>query len=170
MKPDTISFWYMQDNHAFVPLAGTTLDAIIEQARAAEKASPGGVLCPPTLLSGGREVRRVNAYAHSGGTFAPHLWEEGLKTWRAAVEADREAMDLVCAPTIERLYERIGICPSCRQDLVHDLDEPFAYCRCGTREWAFNFDRLDNEPLLIQVQVLKYLLDKEKRKRRERRR
>jgi hypothetical protein len=48
---------------------------------------------------------------------------------------------------------RIGVCPECGKEFEHDAEEPFAYCDCGTTEWAFT--DLEKQPLAIQVSYLK---------------
>jgi len=58
----------------------------------------------------------------------------------------------------DRLRDRLaeaGICPRCLKEYVHDVDEPFAYCDCGTTEWAAEW------PLIFalrrKVQDLKFV-------------
>lgn len=49
------------------------------------------------------------------------------------------------------LKRLIGICEECGEQFVHDCDEPFAYCSCGTSEWTFT--DLSQEPLIIQRDI-----------------
>ena len=37
-----------------------------------------------------------------------------------------------------------GICPTCKEEIKHHEDEPFASCNCGTREWTGKGSRLQN--------------------------
>lgn len=53
--------------------------------------------------------------------------------------------------TENRFLNLMGICTTCLQPFEHSIDEPFADCKCGTTEWAYQ--NLAREPLLIQLQV-----------------
>jgi hypothetical protein len=91
--PDRASVYYMHDNHLFTPLDLTGgVSYLLEQARQLAMESPGGMLCPVTLLRGKQEIRRV-------GVGVPAGWRgEGLKdttAWEAAVRADVDAMRLL---------------------------------------------------------------------------
>lgn len=55
----------------------------------------------------------------------------------------------------EQLLRKVGICTTCLQPYEHDLEEPFAYCKCGTSEWAFQ--EITKEPVLIQLQFERYV-------------
>lgn len=35
----------------------------------------------------------------------------------------------------------LPICPKCKEIIVLDQDEPFAYCACGTMEWGHSGDK-----------------------------
>lgn len=52
---------------------------------------------------------------------------------------------------IALLKQHIGICEICGEHFVHDCDEPFAYCACGTSKWPYT--DLSQEPLIIQRDI-----------------
>jgi hypothetical protein len=35
-----------------------------------------------------------------------------------------------------RVLTTLGVCCKCYRVFVHDQEEPFAYCKCGTHEWT----------------------------------
>ena len=39
---------------------------------------------------------------------------------------------------------RLGLCSKCKEQIIHDLDQPFASCGCGTMEWI-------SEPPILQT-------------------
>ena len=95
-QPDAIKVYYMHDNHTFSRMNGSTLDEVLFNADLVAKWSPCGMLCAPTLLFGGKEVRRLKNNAH-----APCLseddsrWIDGKAAWRSECEADGDVMRLM---------------------------------------------------------------------------
>lgn len=59
------SFWFMRDNHTFIPLIGENLLEIQKQAIKIAKENPYGMLCPVTILKGDEELRRVGKSCHA---------------------------------------------------------------------------------------------------------
>ena len=97
-QPDEIKIYYMHDNHTFARLHGATLDEVLANADQLAQESPCGMLCAPTLLFDGKEVRRLKNHAH-----APCLieddsgWIAGKADWRSECEADGDVMRLMAA-------------------------------------------------------------------------
>ena len=97
-KPDGIKFYYMRDNHTFARLSGKTLDEILDNADAIAAESPCGMLCPPTLSLGGKEIRRLKAVAHAPCCSSDDSkWLAGKNAWRKECEADSDVMRLVAS-------------------------------------------------------------------------
>lgn len=48
---------------------------------------------------------------------------------------------------LKRFLAALGICPDCRQQIIHDMDEPFAGCGCpgGQGEWT------SKPPLMMEL-------------------
>ena len=93
-KPDAVRFWYMHENHTFTLLKGTTVDALLLEADALEADSPYGMLCAPTFLRDGKDLRRGKVHAHSHGA-DKDFWAAQKDAWRKALEADADAMRLL---------------------------------------------------------------------------
>lgn len=96
--PDTVKFYFMHDNHTFTRLYGTSLDEVLAHADEVEASEDGsyGMLCPPILLRGTKEVRRSGAPAHARGSKDPKdHWNAGKAAWRAICEADADVMRLL---------------------------------------------------------------------------
>lgn len=96
MHADEVKFYYMHDNHTFSRLHGTTIDEVLAAADAMATESRCGMLCPPMLSGGGKEVRRLKEVAHapccgSGDS----KWMAGKDAWRKEAEADSDVMRLV---------------------------------------------------------------------------
>lgn len=96
-KPDSISFFWMNDNHTFVRLKGKNLKEIIAHANKIRKKSKYGVLCPPTLLRKGKDFRRVGECVHDDVNFVPNVL-----LWIEAIEKDKMAMELIAKGCIEK--------------------------------------------------------------------
>jgi hypothetical protein len=93
---DEVKFYYMHDNHTFSRLNGTTIDDVLEGAEAMAKESRCGMLCPPILLVGGKEVRRLKAVAHAPCCDSDDSkWLAGIAEWKKECEADSCVMRLV---------------------------------------------------------------------------
>jgi len=96
MHADEVKFYYMHDNHTFFRLTGTTLDELLDNAEAMAKESRCGMLCPPMLLAGGKEVRRLKAVAHAPCCGSDDSkWMAGKEAWRKECEGDSDVMRLV---------------------------------------------------------------------------
>lgn len=77
-------FYYMNDNHTFVSLDGSTITEIKEQAMDAFKASPYGMLCSPILFYGKKEKRFGKNY-HGNGLEEIKEFEDGLDEWAETI-------------------------------------------------------------------------------------
>lgn len=96
MYPDEVKFYYMHDNHTFSILTGDTIDEVLASADAMAKESRCGMLCSPSLLVGGKEVRRLKSVAHAPCCESGDArWLAGVAEWRAECEADSDVMRLV---------------------------------------------------------------------------
>jgi hypothetical protein len=96
LPPDSISIWYMHDNHTFTRLYGITLDEVLANADKVKAKSSHGMLCPVHLTQGGREIRRVGPPAHAGSSKdTKDKWVAGKSAWRAALLADADVMRLL---------------------------------------------------------------------------
>lgn len=98
--PDSISLWYMSDGHGFYRLTGSVREAA-EQAKRIAKDEPYGMLCPPTLLRNGKEVRRVG-----GGPFdqQARVHMGSRDKWDEFCEAvDRWVAEVLTDPDVARL-------------------------------------------------------------------
>jgi len=93
--PDRISFYYMHDNHTFSKLKGRTLQQIADHCYAVREKSHYGMLCPPILLQGDREIRRVGDPVHCPGPNKDPIWFDGINKWIKALEKDADVMRLV---------------------------------------------------------------------------
>lgn len=95
-QPDEVKFYYMHDNHIFSRLHGTTIGEVLDAAETMAKESRCGMLCPPTLLAGGKELRRLRAVAHAPCCGSDDSkWLSGKEAWRKECEADSCVMRLV---------------------------------------------------------------------------
>lgn len=95
-QPDEVKFYYMHDNHTFSWLHGTTIDEVLDNAEAMAKESRCGMLCPPMLLAGGKEARRLKAVAHAPCCGSDDSkWLAGKAEWKKEAEADGCVMRLV---------------------------------------------------------------------------
>ena len=93
---DEVKFYYMHDNHTFSRLHGATLDEVLDNAEAMAKESRCGMLCPPMLLAGGKEVRRLKAVAHAPCCGSDDSkWLAGKAEWKKECEEDGCVMRLV---------------------------------------------------------------------------
>lgn len=95
MHADEVKFYYMHDNHTFSRLHGTTLDEVLDNAEAMAKKSRCGMVCPPMLLAGGKEVRRLKEVAHAPCGSDDSKWLAGKAAWRKECEGDSQVMRLV---------------------------------------------------------------------------
>ena len=96
MHADEVKFYYMHDNHTFSRIPGTTLDVILANADTMAHESRCGMLCPPMLLAGGKEVRRLREVAHAPCCDSGDAkWVAGTEAWRKECEADSDVMRLV---------------------------------------------------------------------------
>jgi len=95
MRANEVKFYYMHDNHTFSRLQGATIDEVLTAADAVALESPCGMLCPPMLLAGGKEVRRLKEVAHAPCCDSNSNWIAGKEAWRAECEADSCVMRLV---------------------------------------------------------------------------
>jgi hypothetical protein len=93
--PDRISFYYMHDNHTFTRLKGRALYQIADHCYAVRKKSYYGMLCPPILLQGDREIRRVGVPVHCSGPDKDGLWFENVNAWMKFLEKDPDVMRLI---------------------------------------------------------------------------
>ena len=68
-----------------------------------------------------------------------------IKSLVAQLDSYREVVDNFRALDDKRICEKdklrdrlgkAGICPHCLEEYEHEVDAPFANCRCGTSEWA----------------------------------
>ena len=97
-QPDAITVYYMRDNHTFCRLHGATLDEVLDAADALAQESPCGMLCPPTLFSDDREIRRLKEVAQAPCCGkGESQWIEGKAAWRKECEADSDVMRLIAA-------------------------------------------------------------------------
>ena len=95
-KPDSISIWYMHDNHTFTKLYGKTLKAVLARADAIEAESSYGMLCPVHVLQGKQELRRVGPCVHAGSRKdTKDKWNAGKAAWKAAMKSDADVMRLL---------------------------------------------------------------------------
>jgi len=94
-QPDEVKCYYMHDNHTFSLLHGTTIDEVLAAADTMAIESPCGMLCPPVILAGGREVRRLKEAAHAPCCGNDSKWIEGKAAWRKECENDSQVMRLV---------------------------------------------------------------------------
>lgn len=82
---------------------------------------------------------------------SPEFWRLAtLATAEEHLEAVRAADSLKALPAEDRIavlreivgelqqeLSKVGICPDCRNEIDHEVDEPFASCGCvGTMEWT----------------------------------
>jgi hypothetical protein len=56
--------------------------------------------------------------------------------------------------TRNAVLQELGICQECLEPFVHDFNEPFAHCDCGTSEWTFSDP--EKLPLLMRRQYHQY--------------
>ena len=102
-QPDEVKFYYMHDNHTFSRLPGKTIDEVLDSAIAMAAESPCGMLCPPTLFSGGKEVRRLKVDANACCSYSDGgKWLAGKEAWRKECEADSDVMRLVASNDPDR--------------------------------------------------------------------
>ena len=95
--PDRVSFYYMHDNHTFSPLGGYTLDEIVYCCNKIRANSPCGMLCPPILLKGDREIRRVGEPVHCQGLEKSEQWFLDIARWKEEIKKDADVMRLLRA-------------------------------------------------------------------------
>ena len=62
------------------------------------------------------------------------------------IRTDDEIKFLAEVDRLRNLLFDAGICADCGEIIIHDIDEPFAYCNCGTSE-------CHEVPLLSQVRT-----------------
>lgn len=93
--PDRISFYYMHDNHRFTKLKGRTLYQIADHCYTVRENSHYGMLCPPILLQGDREIRRVGEPVHCPGPTKDNIWFVRINAWRTFLEKDDDVMRLI---------------------------------------------------------------------------
>lgn len=89
-EPDSISFWWMNDNHTFVRLKGRNLTEIVYHARKCHKADPCGMLCCPKLMVGNKSVSTIGEPVHGGKMFDKEILE-----WKNKIEKNVKAMELI---------------------------------------------------------------------------
>jgi hypothetical protein len=89
-KPDSISFFWMNDNHTFIRMKGNNLDEIIEHAKQLNNEYPYGMLCPPTLLRNDMDFYRIGKCVHAGEQFS-----RNTRKWKREIEQDENAMQLI---------------------------------------------------------------------------
>ena len=95
-QADEVKFYYMHDNHTFSRVSGTTLDEVLKNADVLAEESCCGMLCPPTLFSGGKEVRRLKSVAHAPCCGRGDAnWIAGKEAWKKECEADPSVLRLV---------------------------------------------------------------------------
>lgn len=96
IQPDEVRFYYMHDNHTFSRLHGSTIDDVINNAETIAKESRCGMLCPPMLLAGGKELRRLKKVAHAPCCDSGDAtWTDEKEAWRKECEGDSQVMRLV---------------------------------------------------------------------------
>lgn len=89
--PLRVTVYYMHDNFMFTELKDATVEGLLESARKMALESPGGMLCPVTLIDAdGNDVRRVGVPVH-----ADIDGLAGTSEWESAVRGDDEAMRLI---------------------------------------------------------------------------
>jgi len=93
--PDQVMFYYMHDCHVFSRLYGTTIDDVLAIADIMAKESPCGMLCPPILLLGDKELYRLEEVAHAPCLYHPQKWENGKILWRRECESDKNIIRLM---------------------------------------------------------------------------
>lgn len=96
-SPDSMSVFFMHDNHTFTRLVGGTIDELLAHADQIEASDGGsyGSIGQISLLLDGKEVRRVGPTVHSRGAKDPKdKWNDGKAKWRAAAAADPDVMRL----------------------------------------------------------------------------
>lgn len=86
--PDRVAIYYMHDNCTFSPLTGS-VETILAAARLLGVKSPYGMLCPPILCRGEKEIRRLRCCVH-----AAHQLADTSK-WEAEVRGDPDVMRLL---------------------------------------------------------------------------
>lgn len=94
-QPDEVKFYYLHDNHTFSWLHGATIDEVLDNAETMAKESRCGMLCPPILLAGGKELRRLKEVAHAPCCGDDGKWLAGKDVWRKECEGDSQVMRLV---------------------------------------------------------------------------
>ena len=102
-QPDEMRLYYMADCHGFYRLKGTVREAAA-QAKEIAKDEPYGMLCPPILLRGEKEIRRVGdgplspqAAVHAGPR---DKWDEfcaAVDRWVDLILADPDVARLDAA-------------------------------------------------------------------------
>ena len=90
--PDSVNFYYMHDNHTFSKLYGTTVDEVMEACSKIRNKSPWGMMCPPILLRGTKEIRRINHAVHCHGIDKTKEWNNELIAWKKEIEKDYDLM------------------------------------------------------------------------------
>lgn len=95
-KPDTISFWWMRDNHTFVHLKGKNLAEIVEHAKFCNIKEAYGMLCPATLLRKDQDFGRVGNAVHGNDEFG-----KNLPAWIREIESDPMAAELLAQGKID---------------------------------------------------------------------
>ena len=96
----TVHFYYMHDNHCFSSLVGATLDDIVAHASCIRKQSYYGMLSPPIILEGEKEIRRVAVSVHCCGPDADEQWRIETDKWKHIVRQDAELMSLLPARAV----------------------------------------------------------------------
>lgn len=96
VQPDEVNFYYMHDIHIFSRLYGATIDEVLAAADAMAAESRCGMLCPPVLLSEGKELRRLREVAHAPCCGSDDSkWQDGKARWRIECETDADVVRLV---------------------------------------------------------------------------
>jgi hypothetical protein len=95
-KPNSISFWWMNDCHTFVRLKGKNIEEILIHVCKCFNDDKYGMLCPATLLKDGKELYRIGQPIHGGANFHKEI----LK-WVNSIKNDPYAMDIIKSGKIE---------------------------------------------------------------------
>jgi hypothetical protein len=99
-RVDNISFSFLDDSHAFVPLRGQTLNAIVNHAKKLAETQPdgGGILCTPYLRFGKVPVKRLHCMIPTkDGKFD----EKDLEAWLSSISMYPEAVRLLAEGKID---------------------------------------------------------------------
>ncbi len=76
------AFWYMRDNHTFIPIQGEDIEEIKQKAINIAKINPYGMVCPVTIMDGAKEIKRIGKSAHvdkNGDVDLTEWWDEIIK-------------------------------------------------------------------------------------------